>query len=233
MTTAPVTLERLTDGAAITRRLAERLRAAFVPAAAPGGAFAVMLAGGSTPLPTYRRLAEDPPVPAPGLHLLLSDERYVPTDAEASNYRRIRPLVDALRLPAERVLRVRTELALEAAAAEHHQRLTRFFEDGGTLPLGLLGLGADGHTAGLFEEADLTRAPDALATWVRRADGLFGITVTPALLARVDQILFVVAGEEKREALGRLLTDPGTVIAGRAVAGHPRVHVLTEPSAYP
>ena len=88
--------------------LAERLgRALSGP-----GATAVMLAGGTTPLPAYRTLAAAGLRHDDRLHVLFSDERYVPADSPASNYHQARALLDVLALPDESLLRVRTELPL-------------------------------------------------------------------------------------------------------------------------
>ena len=53
-----------------------------------------------------------------------------------------------------------------------------FTPAGGVVTLGLLGLGPDGHTAGLFSAGDLDRGRDRLAVSVHRPDGMDGITVT-------------------------------------------------------
>ncbi|HUA89160.1 MAG TPA: 6-phosphogluconolactonase, partial [Steroidobacteraceae bacterium] len=88
--------------------LAERLGRAI---AAPGTA-ALMLSGGTTPMPAYRALAGQPLAHDERLHVLFSDDRYVPADSTASNFHQSRTLIDALGLPPESLLRVRTELPL-------------------------------------------------------------------------------------------------------------------------
>jgi 6-phosphogluconolactonase len=194
--------------------LAERLARAI---AAPG-ASAVMLSGGRTPLPAYQVLAQRPLSHDDRLHILFSDERYVPADSEASNYRQSRPLLDVLALPTEALLRVRTELPLEAAAADYDQRLSALLSSGVHIGLGLLGLGADGHTASLFRAADLERGRGRFAIPVKRPDGMSAVSVTPELLGNVREPLFVVAGSGKDEALRAFSAqDPG-LVAWRAVS---------------
>ena len=149
-----LTVRRFDSRAALDAALAERLGQAL----AARGASAVMLAGGSTPLPAYRALGARPPTHDDRLHLLYSDERYVPAEAAASNYHQIRPLTDVLGLPDESLLRVRTELPLAQAAADYERRLSALLSSGLHIGLGLLGLGADGHTASLFSAGDLERA---------------------------------------------------------------------------
>lgn len=193
--------------------LEERLAAAITAR----GPSALMLSGGETPLPAYRALSARVLPHDARLHLLFSDERYVPSDSEASNYHRARPLLDALALPPEQLLRVRTELPLEQAAQEYEHTLARLLDAKIPITLGLLGLGADGHTASLFSAGDLARAAGHLAIAVRRPDGMSGVSVTPALLAHVEQLLFVVAGVGKQAAVRALEAHEPHLTAWRAV----------------
>jgi 6-phosphogluconolactonase len=186
---------------------------------------ALMLSGGKTPLPTYREIAHRKPQPAAGLHLLYSDDRYVPATSESSNYFQTRPLLEALALPETAVLRVRTELALEQAAADYEQRLTAMLQSGVTIELGLLGLGADGHTASLFNTGNLQQAQGRLAIAVQRPDGLQGVSVTPQLLARVAEILFLVTGPDKHAIVEAFLCSDSDLTARRAVAGCKKVEI--------
>jgi len=193
---------------AVAQRLGQALAAA--------GPSAVMLSGGTTPLPAYRALGSRTLPHDERLHILFSDERYVPSDSEASNYHRTRPLLDTLALPPQQLLRVRTELPLEQAAQEYEQALASLLKSGIRITLGLLGLGADGHTASLFSAADLARASGRLAIPVQRPDGMSAVSVTPGLLAQVDVLLFLVAGGGKEQAL-QAFEAQGQVTAWRAV----------------
>jgi len=218
-----LTRRHFSSRAALDAELAQRLGQAVAAA----GASAIMLSGGHTPLAAYRALGAQPPPHDGRLHLLFSDERYVPSDSEASNYHQARPLLDALALAPRALLRVRTELPLEAAAADYERALGELLQAGVPISLGLLGLGADGHTAALFSGADLARSRGRLAIAVHRPDGMSGVSVTPELLARVDAVLFVVAGDDKHEALEALeRQDPG-LTAWRAVQDCPRVELWT------
>src|SRR6516165_8008710 len=201
--------------AALDAALEERLGRAI---AAPG-ATAIMLSGGTTPLPAYRALASRPLPHDERLHILFSDERYVPIDSEASNYHQARPLLDALALPPQTLLRVHTELPLEQAATDYDQRLAALLSSGVHIGLGLLGLGADGHTASLFTSADLERAHGRFAIAVQRPDGLSAVSVTPGLLAAVREPLFVVTGNGKHDALSALAAQDPALTAWRAVQG--------------
>jgi 6-phosphogluconolactonase len=209
-----IAMRRFGSNAEFDAALAERLERAI---SGPGAVnTAVMLSGGRTPLPTYREVAVRKPQPARGLHLLFSDDRYVPATSESSNYFQTRMLIDALAVP---VARVRTELPLEDAAADYGKQLASLFDSGVRITLGLLGLGADGHTASLFNTGHLEQARGKLAIAVQRPDGLQGISVTPEVLAKVAEPLFLVTGADKHAIVDEFLRSDSHLVARQAVAG--------------
>ena len=216
-----LTTRRFPSRAALDAALAERLAQAL---AAPGPS-AIMLAGGTTPLAAYRSLAETPPPHDEGLHIVYSDERYVPSDSEASNFHQTRVLLDALALPPAGVKRVRTELPLDEAAADYERQLASLLKSGVRVGLGLLGLGTDGHTASLFGAPDLERARGRLAIAVHRPDGMSAVSVTPDFLARVAEPLFVVDANGKEDAVRALRAQDPQLTAWRAVQGCPAVEL--------
>jgi 6-phosphogluconolactonase len=212
---------RFPSRAALDAALAQRLGQAI----SATGASAIMLSGGTTPLPAYRALARNPLPHDDGLHVLFSDDRYVPSAADASNYHQARPLLVALALPASSVARVRTELPLDEAARDYERQLAALLDAGVRIGLGLLGLGADGHTASLFRAADLERARGHLAIAVHRPDGMAAVSVTPDFLVHVEEPLFVVAGGGKQKALEAFAAQDQNLCAWYAVQACPQVEL--------
>jgi 6-phosphogluconolactonase len=215
-----ISMRRFVSNAEFDAALAQRLEDAI-----SGPAAAVMLSGGRTPLPTYREVAVRKPAPARGLHLFFSDDRYVPATSDSSNYFQSRMLIDALALPESAVLRVRTELPVEQAAADYQQQLAAMLNSGVRIGLGLLGVGADGHTASLFNTGNLEQARGKLAIAVQRPDGLQGISVTPELLSKVSEPLFLVTGADKHAIVEEFLKSDSRLIARQAVAGCPKAEL--------
>jgi 6-phosphogluconolactonase len=216
-------VRRFASRDALDEALVERLRIEVIaPAGAPA---AVMLSGGSTPLPAFRALRTQGLPPAPGLSILYSDERHVPATSEGSNFHQSRPLLEALALRDEQIVRVRTELPLSAAAEDYERQLAALLRGAPALRFGMIGLGADGHTASLFSAADLERAQGRLAIAVHRPDGRDAVSVTPEVLAKFETLLLVVAGADKREVLQRLLANDADVVAVRALAARSVVDV--------
>ncbi|HEX3837053.1 MAG TPA: 6-phosphogluconolactonase [Steroidobacteraceae bacterium] len=226
---ATLTLRRFADRSQLQVAIEERLQQVLTGAS--GEQPAVMLSGGSTPIPAYLALAARNLVPAPGLTVLFSDDRYVPSDSDQSNYHQSRPLFTALRLGPEQVLRIRTELPLPQATAASARQLEQLLTGDRRITLGLLGIGADGHTCSLFSAADLQRARGHLAISVHRPDGRDAVSVTPAVLERVEQLIFMVTGADKQTALDGLLHRKADLTAWAAVRGCRSVEVWADASA--
>lgn len=224
-----LTTRRFATREALDAALAERLGRSL---AAPHPS-AVMLSGGTTPLAAYRALAQALPPHDAGLWIVFSDERYVPSDSQASNYRQVRPLLDALALPERAIARVRTERPLEEAAADYERQLQALLASGVPIGLGLLGLGADGHTASLFSAGDIERSRGHLAIAVHRPDGMSAVSVTPDFLARVREPLFVVAARGKDDAVRALLREDPQLTAWRAVQACPQAELWLQDSPVP
>jgi 6-phosphogluconolactonase len=227
-----IDVRRFTSRAELEHALTEKLARTFARATA-SAPILVMLSGGSTPQPVYRALAQSAQRSAGGLYVCCSDERLVPLTSDHNNYRMLRPMLDAVGVPEAHRMYVRTELPAEEAARDYERQLQYPIDAGTPLVLSLLGMGADGHTAGLFTHEDLARAHGRLAISVQRADGLMGVTVTPELLSRASEVLLAIAGRDKHRALSALLARDPNLVAWQAIRACASVQVWTEPDAYP
>ena len=77
----------------------------------------------------------------------------------------------------------------------------------------------------MFSEADIARSRGHPAIAVQRPDCMSAVSVTPQLLGQVQALLYVVAGEGKRDALAALEARKSNLIACRAVQQCPAVEV--------
>ncbi len=189
---------------------AERLAAA----ADAGGHIA--LSGGSTPRRAYEQAAE---LDADWSHATLwfGDERCVPPDHEHSNFGMARrALLSRLGTGADApaVRRMEGERGPAEGAAAYEEALREEFGDAAPrLDLVLLGLGPDMHTASLFPGDDALGAEGRYATGVETpgmAPLVPRITLTLDAINAARDVLFLIAGEDKADAVAGAFGDaPG------------------------
>jgi len=184
-------------------------------AAAERGRFTLAVAGGDTPRPAYRCLA-DPAlaagVPWPDVHVFWGDERCVRPDDPSSNERAVREaLLDRVPVEPHHVHPIRCGGDPERAAESYEALLRATFTDraGPTFDLVLLGLGENGHTASLFPDDP---ALDETTRWVVpvRVPGqpFARVTLTAGVLNRSRSVVFLVSGAAKAAVLQRVLEGP-------------------------
>ncbi len=159
----------------------------------------VALAGGSTPRRLYERLALCD-YPWSETDVFFGDERCVPSDHPASNYRMASEALLS-KVPAK-IHRMRGE---KCDATAYEGELSQVFGPGRPeFDLVLLGLGEDGHTASLFPGDPALEAREERVVRVQRPD-YPRLTLTLPVLSAARVALFLVSGASKREALRRLL----------------------------
>ena len=193
----------------------------------------VMLSGGRTPLAAYASLAGQPEHADPTAITIFSDERVVPRNSPDNNFHQALPFLEVWGLVGDRAIAVHTELpALQALEIFQH-KLARLKADGAEFPLALLGIGSDGHTAGLFSRDHLAQAAGRCAILVSRPDGLDGITATPEVLSWFGRVVVLATGAAKRPRITEWLTGSADVIASLATASCPQVEIWADPDAAP
>lgn len=203
----------------VAERLAEQARA--------GGS--IVLTGGSTPKRAYELAAGLEPDWS-SVELWWGDERCVPPEDERSNFGMAKAaLLDRLEQDPAAVHRMRGELGREAGADEYDQESA--YLRVGTFDLVLLGLGPDGHVASLFPNfptLDVTDR-DVVGTEAGHEPFVDRISMTLPRLCATRELLFLVAGEDKAEAVSLALAGepshdtPGSL--ARAAEGATRAIV--------
>lgn len=211
--------------------LASRAAAEFVRIANDSikerGAFTVALSGGSTPLLLYRELL-DSTLDWEHVYFFFGDERNVPPDEDASNFRNAnKELFRPLRIREDRISRWRTELGEPAKVADDYfiQLTSRFGEIGGPkrdipeipsifeirFDLILLGMGGDGHTASLFPGTKALAESEkfTVANWVPQL-GAWRYTLSFPMINHARNVIFLVAGADKADALKTVMGDETT-----------------------
>ncbi len=190
------------------------------------GQVRIALSGGETPKPMYELLAQDPVrrrLPWERVHWIFGDERFVPPSSPDSNYGMAREAFLAhVPVPPGNVHPVPTEgIDLKEAAAQYEATLKALY--GGTtlridrplLDLTLLGLGPDGHTASLLPGQPVLKEMKRWVAPVAHGRPQPRVSLTYPALDSSRVVAFLVAGEEKREILDKVLSGDTGVPAGR------------------
>jgi 6-phosphogluconolactonase len=147
-----------------------------------------------------------------GIVIFQVDERVAPEGDPDRNLTAIRAALPDAALECLRPMPV-DDSDLDAAAARYEEPLPE------RLDLVHLGLGADGHTASLVPgDAVLEVRDRRVAVTAGEYQGRRRMTLTYPALDAARRILWLVAGEDKREALARLLSGDRSIPAGRVDA---------------
>ena len=171
----------------------------------------LFLSGGKTPKSLYDQILIENKLKAGAFAMI--DERYGDVGHEKSNALMMKyfsPLYPIL-----------TGASLEETSAQYDETL-RYLFNNFPKSLGILGIGFDGHTAGIPAIPKITEKildeRNSLVTFYDASDGFYDqrITMTFAGLSKLDQILIMAFGEDKKEALGKMFKDgPITEVPAR------------------
>jgi len=211
MTGTNPSLQILDDAPALAQRVAQHFADSARHAIDVRGAFNVALAGGSTPQAAYELLATGAfdDLEWSKISFFFGDERCVPPTDDQSNFKMAR---NAFLLPrgiaAGQIFRMQGEIDPATAARTYADVLGAEL---GALPrfdLVMLGMGPDGHTASLFPGTDPLTDDELLvrAPYVAKFS-TYRITLTPLVINGARRVAIATAGDEKAEALARVLSD--------------------------
>ncbi len=211
----------------------------------------LFLSGGTTPSGLYSRLATEERLVVGAAAMV--DERFGKPMHERSNElmigrSQLLGYLTGRQIPFTRILGANRDLAGAASAYEERFRdlLSRF-----PVSVAILGVGADGHVAGIlpdrpghanpvFSPADRDRlvsysigSPDATLSQAGASEWHGPrVTLTVRALTSISTLIVIAFGDRKRQALSQLFTDgavedlPARFLAGKAVA--PKTVLITD-----
>ncbi len=207
--------------------LAEAVARRWVSELPASGARTVALSGGRIArgfFSALARLAGGGAERLASLEYFWADERCVPPDHPESNYALARThLLGPLKIPEQRIHRVRGELEPSAAAAAASADLERLAPcDAAGLPIldwVFLGMGEDGHVASLFPAAEETAGRGGAVYVAVRAPKPppRRITLDYPVLGRARCVWVLVSGAGKERALAESVSERGTTPLGRLI----------------
>jgi 6-phosphogluconolactonase len=203
-------LEVLPDPDAVARRGAEFVATQARAAVADHTRFTFAVSGGHTPWAMFAHLVDED-MPWAQTAIWQVDERVAPAGDPDRNLAHLQAA-----LPPEGSAEVHPmpveDDDLEAAAARYAQSLPEYFD------LIHLGLGPDGHTASLLPGDRVLEMTDREVALTGLYQGRRRMTLTYPVLNRALQVLWLVTGADKVDALARLRAGDTSIPAARVEA---------------
>lgn len=179
---------------------------------------AICLTGGSSPKRLYETLGSEPyrtRIPWERVHWFVGDERFVPGSDPLNNMAVARAIFLDRHAPASNIHPIPTATESPDHSARAYERELQAFYGAERLDaarllfdLVLMGMGPDGHTASLFPGDPALAETERWAIGVPKANVapfVPRVTLTLPALASCREMLFEIAGREKRAILARLL----------------------------
>ena len=198
-------VEVLPDADALSRRAADVVSDRIRASGRRSARFSFAVSGGRTPWAMFEHLrAED--VDWSQVDLYQVDERIAPDGDPDRNLTQLAAsLPPGVRVHAMPV----DDDAPDAAAARYASTLPERFD------LVHLGLGPDGHTASLIPGDDVLDVTDRDVALTGEYQGRRRMTLTYPALDRAVEVLWLVAGADKVDALRKLRAEDLSIPAGR------------------
>ncbi|MEJ7804112.1 MAG: 6-phosphogluconolactonase [Candidatus Limnocylindria bacterium] len=212
------------DPAIVAEVAADRIVAAARSAIEERGIFRIALSGGGTPKQVYPLLldpARRDRIDWAAVEFFWGDERAVPPDDPESNFG-VAYRMFISHLPNVRPDRVH-RMPAEAAALSHESELRLAFgarrDQPPAFDLIWLGMGPDGHTASLFPGSTglEEREQWVIGNWAPSQQA-WRMTLTFPVLNAAREVLFVVTGADKADAL-REIREGGSELPAARVNG--------------
>lgn len=219
------------DVATTEQAAAEFIAARLREAIAARGRATLAISGGTTPWGMFGRLA-DSVLDWRAVHLLQVDERIVPADDDARNWKHLLATPLAARVAMAQRHPMPVEMQDPQLAATHYAAtLARICGDPPVLDVVQLGIGDDGHTASLFAGDPLLEETGREVGVSLPREGIARLTLTRAALDRARCVVWLALGAARQPAVARLFAADQSIPASRVA--RERATCFTDPAAAP
>ena len=216
---------RMPDPEALVRAVTQRIIELAHTAIATHAGFRIVLAGGSTPQAVYRELV-DASTDWSRWRVYFGDERCLPVDdPERNSVMATHSWLGQVPIPDSNIHPIRAELGPEAAAS----RYASVIAEARPFDLVLLGMGEDGHTASLFPGQQLDESVSVHPVHHAPKPPPERVSLGLAALNDSEEVLILVAGGSKRDAVQRWRAGAGLPVAG--ICGRHGVDVYIDAAA--
>jgi 6-phosphogluconolactonase len=218
----PLEIEVLADADAVAERAATFVAEQVDAAVADRGGFSFAVSGGHTPWAMFAHLTEK--VAWEGVTIYQVDERIAPDGDPDRNLTHLTASLPSGLGADVRPMPVEGQ-DLEEAATVYARSLPERFD------LVHLGLGPDGHTASLVPGDAVLDVNDRDVALTGVYQGRRRMTLTYPALNRARQVLWLITGADKVDALRRLRAGDRSIPAGRVET--PSQLVIADDAAVP
>ena len=177
------------------------------------GEFTFVLSGGDSPKKLYQLLASESykdRIDWSKTYFFFGDERFVPEgDAQRNSLMIKNLLLEPLKIPDTQICNLDTSGTPEEAAEKYNEAIAAHFENKTVeFDFNLLGLGSNSHTASLFPHTEVLAENEAAVKSVYVEEvGMHRITMTAPLINQSRNIVFIVFGSDKADAVYHVLED--------------------------
>lgn len=188
----------------------QRILAAASHSIQERGSFKLVLAGGSTPEKIYRMLAEAD-ADWPNWYIFHGDERCLPSDhIDRNSVMAASAWLDRVAIPDEQINTIPAEFGPDTGADRYRNIVAK------ALPfdLVLLGMGEDGHTASLFPGHKHSKGELVHAVYNSPKPPSERVSISANALSDTRQLLFIVTGCSKRDAVRQWRDGNDLPVAG-------------------
>lgn len=226
------------SGEALANAVAERWLEELQAAARSEAPYCAALSGGRIARRFCAEVAERAQARAvsfANVHFFWADERCVPPTDTESNFAIARDLLLApLRVPPDRVHRIRGEIAPERAAAEAEAEICRIAPLNGSgqpvLDLVFLGMGEDGHVASLFPDAqaEVVNSKAVYLAVVAAKPPPKRISINYSTIAAAREAWVLASGAGKGDALRESLSPGGRTPLARVIQMRPNTVIFSD-----
>ncbi len=174
------------------------------------GSIALLLSGGSSLNPVREAFKSLDDKVLGRIHIAQIDGRFVDIDDEASNWRQIKDALGSnLKKVASTLVMLRQGVGAEDIAIAYEMQLRELLAAADE-KIGVYGIGADGHIAGMMptkSPEDFTKFLDGRLVVNYQSHDFVRITTTQPLLTRLDEVILFACGQEKIKAVDKLNDD--------------------------
>lgn len=229
-------VEVLADGEALAQRAVEHLERAATQAIDERGQFVWAVSGGSTPRRMLELLSARVDLDWSRIHLFQVDERVAPNgdsdrNATMLDTALLTPEFLNANSPAGIWLMPVTDDDLASAAERYQQQMDSVTGSPIVFDLIQLGMGGDGHTASLIPDDPILSVTDRDVALSEEYQGRIRMSFTWPVLDRAKELLWVVGGESKQDAVQLFLNNDPSIPA--TLPTQERATVLFDQAANP